>query len=166
MGEPYAHPEVLVSADWVEAHLEGSQGPHRRERRGHPALRSGSHSRGRPDRLAGRSPGPACSRLHQRREVRRVVLEGGDRQRHDRRLLRRQVELVGLLRLLGVQAVRAPRLPDPERRPQALADQGRPTTTEVPSYPADHDTRSREARRSGSGSSATRSRRTPRRGCR
>ena len=22
MGEPYAHPEVLVSADWVEAHLK------------------------------------------------------------------------------------------------------------------------------------------------
>ena len=61
------------------------------------------------------------SRLHQRRQVRRLVLEGRDRQRHDRRLLRRQVELVGLLRVLGVQALWARRLPDLERRPQALA---------------------------------------------
>ena len=32
MGEPYAHPEVLVSADWVEATSQGPQCPHRRER--------------------------------------------------------------------------------------------------------------------------------------
>ena len=68
--------------------------------------------------------GPARSRLHQRREIHGDVLEGRDRQRHDRRLLRRQVELVGLLRVLGVQALRTCRLPDSERRPQALARPG------------------------------------------
>ena len=32
MGAAYAHPEVLVSADWVEANLKDPEGPHRRER--------------------------------------------------------------------------------------------------------------------------------------
>ena len=44
----------------------------------------------------------------------------GIAQRHDRRLLRRQEQLVGLLRLLGLQALRPRQLPDHERRPQAL----------------------------------------------
>ena len=52
------------------------------------------------------------------------MLEGGHRQRHDGGLLRRQVELVGLLRLLGVQALRARRLPGLERWPEALARPG------------------------------------------
>ena len=49
-----------------------------------------------------------------------ICSTAGNRQRHDRRLLRRQVELVGVLCLLGVQALRAQGLPDHERRPEAL----------------------------------------------
>ena len=48
------------------------------------------------------------------------LCSGRHRQRHHRRLLRRQVELVGLLRLLGLPAVRPQGLPDPQRRPEAL----------------------------------------------
>src|SRR5205085_11826215 len=56
--------------------------------------------RSRQDRLARRPPGPVDPRLHRRREVRLDLLAGRDRQRHHRCLLWRQVELVGLLRLL------------------------------------------------------------------
>ena len=67
-------------------------------------------------------------------------------ERHDGRLLRRQEQLVGLLRLLGLQAVRPRRLPDHERRPQALgAGRSRPGRA-IPS----HNIRARAMSRPGS----------------
>ena len=41
----YAHPEALVSTDWLAAHLERRQLAHHRERRRRAALRHGTHSR-------------------------------------------------------------------------------------------------------------------------
>ncbi len=142
MAEAYVHPEVLVSADWVEQHLDD---PKVRivESDEDVLLYDMGHIPGLgQDRLAGRPPGPADPRLHRRREVRRDLLPGRDRQRHHRRLLRRQVELVGLLRPLGVQALRPRGLPDPQRRPEALdrpeaADDDRgPRATRRPSTPS------------------------------
>ena len=166
MGEAYAHPEVLVSADWVEDHLKD------------PKVRIVESDEDILLYDLGHIPGAVRidwqgdlqdqlrPRLHRRRQVRRDLLAVGDRQRHDRRLLRRQVELVGLLRLLGVQAVRPRRLPGLERRPEALARPEAAHDHRGPQLPADAGTPSRAARRNGSGSSATPSWPTPRRGCR
>ena len=89
MAEAYAHPEVLVSADWVASARQGSESSHRRERRRHLALRLEPHTRRCADRLARRSPGSARPRLHQQREICHALLEGGNRQGHDGRVLRR-----------------------------------------------------------------------------
>ena len=166
MGEPYAHPEVLVSADWVEAHLKD------------PKVRIVESDEDILLYDLGHIPGAV--RIDWQGDLQDQLVRDyinaekfaalcskvGHRQRHDRRLLRRQVELVGLLRLLGVQALRARRLPDLERRPQALARPEAAHDHRGPQLPADRSTRSRATTRSGSGSSATRSRPTPRRGSR
>ena len=89
----------------------------------------------------------------------------GDRQRHDGRLLRRQVELVGLLRLLGVQALRPSGLPDHERRPEALDRPEAPDDHRAsPSIPPTKYKVARRATRRGSASSATRCSRTSKAG--
>ncbi len=76
MGEAYAHPEVLVSADWVEAHLKD---PKVRivESDEDILLYDVAHIPGSAHRLAGRPSGPVASGLHQRRQVRRTVFGAG-----------------------------------------------------------------------------------------
>ena len=76
MGEPYAHPEVLVSADWVEAHLRIRRFASSRAMRTF-CFTTWLISPARQDRLAGRPSGPVGSRLHQRREVRRDLPKSG-----------------------------------------------------------------------------------------
>ena len=66
----YAHPDALVSTEWLAEHLERPEHPHRRERRGRAALRHGPHPRRHQDRLARRSERPARARLHLARAVR------------------------------------------------------------------------------------------------
>ena len=120
MGEPYAHPEVLVSADWVEEHLND------------PKVRIVESDEDLLLYDLGHVPGAV--RIDWQGDLQdQIVRDYIDaekfaelccsqrhRQRHDRGLLRRQVELVGLLRLLGLHAVRSQELQDHERRPQAL----------------------------------------------
>ena len=120
MGEPYAHPEVLVSADWVEEHLND------------PKVRIVESDEDLLLYDLGHIPGAV--RIDWQGDLQDQIVRDyinaekfaalcsadGHRHRHDRGLLRRQVELVGLLRLLGLHAVRPQELPDHERRPQAL----------------------------------------------
>ena len=85
---------------------ERSEGPHPRERRGRAALRHGPHSRRAEDRLAHRPERPGHARLRLARAVPGAAAPTGDRRAHDGRLLRRQEQLVGGVRVLGVPAVR------------------------------------------------------------
>ena len=116
----YAHPERLVTADWLSGNL-GRPGPgHRRVRRGRAALRHRPHSRRGEDRLAHRPQRPARPRLHQRRAVRRPDEPQGHLPRRHRGDLRRQEQLVGGLRAVGVHPVRPPRRPPARRRPRPV----------------------------------------------
>ncbi len=63
----YAHPERLVTADWLSGNLGRPGTRHRRIRRGRAALRHRPHPRRGQDRLAHRPQRPARPRLHQRR---------------------------------------------------------------------------------------------------
>ena len=120
MGEPYVHPEVLVSADWVQEHLKD------------PNVRIVESDEDLLLYDLGHIPGAVRidwqGDLQDQiirdyincREVRRSLLAERNRQRHDRRFLRRQVELVGVLRVLGVHAFWTQELQGHERRPQAL----------------------------------------------
>ena len=66
----YAHPDVLVSTDWVEQHLNDPDGPHHRVERGHAALRVRPRARRGArglDRRPERSDPP---RLHHARGLR------------------------------------------------------------------------------------------------
>ena len=112
-----ARPDVLVSTDWVSRHLaESADGPPRRVQRGRAALRDRPPPQRRPRRLADGPAGPRRPRLHQPQAVRGALLAARHHARDDRRLLRRQVQLVGDLRLLDVHDVRPPRLPHHGRR--------------------------------------------------
>ena len=156
MAKPYAHPEVLVSADWVEEHRKD---PKVRivESDEDVLLYDMGHVPGAVkidwqgdlqdqlirDYIDAEKFAEICSRI-------------GHRQRHDRRLLRRQVELVGLLRFLGVQALRPQGLPGHERRTEALdrpEAARRPPKSPTTPRPG---TRSQGATRPRSGPSATR----------
>ncbi len=122
----YAHPEVLVTTQWVADHLSD------------PQLRVVESDEDVLLYTQGHVPGAVMidwhtdlqdadrPRLHRQRSLRRVVLLQRHRQRHHRRLLRRQKQLVGLLRLLGLQTVRPRKMPGHERRPQALGSRRPP----------------------------------------
>ena len=120
----YAHPEVLVSTDWVAEHLND---PKVRlvESNEDILLYDTGHIPGAVKidwttdlndqvvrdyvdrgRLRGAAPGP------------------GDQQRHDDRVLRRQEQLVGHLRALGAAAVRAREREGARRRPAPLGGRG------------------------------------------
>ena len=116
----YAHPELLVSTAWVADHLQDSEPAHRRIRRRRAAVYARPCPWRGEDRLAYRPARSARPRLRRQRSLRRALLVQRHRQRHDRRLLRRQKQLVGLLRLLGLQTLRPRKVPDHGRRPQAL----------------------------------------------
>ena len=102
----YAHPDVLVSTDWVEQHLKD------------PRVRIIESNEDTLLYASGHIPGAVhvdwTSDLND--QIRRdyITREGfealmsriGATQRHHRRVLRRQEQLVGVLRLLGVPAVR------------------------------------------------------------
>ena len=135
--QSYAHPERLVSADWLAGNL-GQRGPGRRRvRRGRSALRRRPHSRCRQDRLAYRPQRPDGARLHQRRAVRGADGPQRHRPRRHRRDLRRQEQLVGGVRVVGVHAVRTSGRPAARRRarPVDLQTNATPRSTSPTSAP-------------------------------
>ena len=120
MSPQYAHPEVLVDTAWVEAHRQD------------PAVRIVESDEDVLLYSQGHVPGAVKIDWHTDLQdaIRRDYIDSaafarlcsskGNRPRHGRRLLRRQKQLVGLLRLLDLQALRPRRVPDHERRPQKL----------------------------------------------
>ena len=125
MGKPYAHPESLVSADWVQEHSKD------------PKVRIVESDEDLLLYDVGTSPVQSQHRLAGRRCRTRsfVIISTAKsflscvpperhRQRHHRGLLWRQVELVGLLRFLGLHPVRPQALQGNERRTQALDRSG------------------------------------------
>ena len=116
----YAHPEVLVSTQWVAEHA-GDTNVRIVESDEDVLLYTQGHVPGavKIDWHTDLQDQIVRDYIDKDRFAELVPLQG-NRQRHDRRLLRRQEQLVGLLRLLGLQALRPRRLPHHERRPQAL----------------------------------------------
>ncbi len=177
----YRHPDALVSTDWVAAHAGRPRRAHHRVERRHAALRLRPRARRRARRLDRRPQRPAAPRLHRARRLREADGEDRRHPRHHRGLLRRQEQLVGVLRLLGVPALRPHQGPRDGRRPAEVAE-GRPAwSTDTPSYPATtykaperddvttpHPARrsaSSTRRRAGSSSTCAAPRSTPARAC-
>ena len=121
----YAHGDVLVSTDWVDAAPSGPGRPHRRIQRGHVALSVGPYPGRGPGGLDARPERPGTPRLPLARVVRGPRLTHRHHARHDGRLLRRQEQLVGVLRLLGLSAVR-PRAGEGHGRGPPEMGEGRP----------------------------------------
>ena len=102
----YAHPETLVSTDWLAAHLDDAN------------LRLIESDEDVLLYDTGHIPGAqkvdwhtdlndaVHARLHLARAIRETAALEGDRRLDDRHLLRRQEQLVGGVRLLGVSALR------------------------------------------------------------
>ena len=121
----YIHPEVLVSTDWVAEHLDD---PDVRivESNEDPLLYPSGHIPGAVEVDWTRDLNDPVRRDYLGREgfealMRRIGASRG----HDRRLLRRQEQLVGDLCLLGVPALRPHQGEDHGRRP-AQVGQRRP----------------------------------------
>ena len=118
----YAHPEVLVSTAWVDEHEND------------PNVRIVESDEDVLLYQQGHVPGavridwhtdlqdPLETRLHRQDALRRPLRAQRNRPRYRRRLLRRQKQLVGLLRLLDLQALRPRRLPHHGRRTQTLGN--------------------------------------------
>ncbi len=96
----------------------------RRERRGRAALRHRPHPRRGEGRLAPRPQRPGHARLRRRRGLRGPDVAQGHRPRQHRRVLRRQEQLVGHLRAVGVHAVRPRRRAPARRRPREVGRRG------------------------------------------
>ena len=112
--------DVLVDADWVEAHLDDPKVVLVEVDEDTSAYEQ-NHIRNaiRID-WSRRAPGQGPLRLHRQGRLREAPVGEGHRQRRHRRLLRRQQQLVRGLRVLVLQAVR-PREPAPaRRRPQEV----------------------------------------------
>ena len=118
----YAHPEVLVSTDWVAAHLND------------PTIRIIESNEDTLLYASGHVPGAVhvdwTSDLNDQLRRDYITREGfealmsriGADQGHDRRVLRRQEQLVGVLRLLGVPAVRPHERQGHGRRPRQVGE--------------------------------------------
>ena len=131
----YAHPEALVSTDWVAEHLDD---PNVRivESDEDPLLYASGHI-------------PGAVQVDWTRDLndplRRDYLDASGFEAlmraprhhagHDRRLLRRQEQLVGQLRLLGLPALRPHERQDHGRRAHEVGEGGPRMTRDVPSYP-------------------------------
>jgi hypothetical protein len=112
--------DVLVDADWAEAHIGDAWCRHRRGRRGHQRVRQGSHPQRDQDRLEEGPAGPGPPRLRRQDRLRGAAVRAGHLQRRHRAALRRQQQLVRRLRVLVLQAVRPPERPAARRRPQEV----------------------------------------------
>ena len=177
----YAHPDALVSTDWVEQHLND------------PKIRLIESNEDTLLYASGHVPGAVhvdwTSDLNdqiRRDYITRDRLRGADvenrrDQGYDGRLLRRQEQLVGVLRVLGVPAVRPHQRQGHGRRPREVA-QGEPGDVArrpvVPGHPVQGGrsatmrrsarsakTCSRISRSTGSSSTCAAQKSTPARGC-
>ena len=110
----------LVTAQWVEDHLDDPEHRPDRGRRGHHRLRQGPHQGRHQARLDHRPAGPGPPRLRQQGAVRGAAVRARRRQRRHRRALRRQQQLVRRLRLLVLQALRPRGRQAARRRPQEV----------------------------------------------
>jgi 3-mercaptopyruvate sulfurtransferase SseA len=120
----YVNPAVLVSTQWVADHLND------------PTLRIVESNEDILLYEQGHIPGAVMIdwQLDLNDSVRRDYLKKGrvrgaarvegHRQRHHRRLLRRQEQLVGVLCLLGLSALRPRQRADHERRAQEVGRRG------------------------------------------
>ena len=103
----YAHPDVLVSTEWVAEHLAN---PNVRivESNEDPLLYPSGHIPGAVQvDWASDLNDPVRRDYLDRAGFEKLMSRIGVTREHDRRVLRRQEQLVGELRLLGVPAVRA-----------------------------------------------------------
>ena len=78
----YAHPERLVTTDWLAAHLGARRPGRRRVRRGRAALRHRPHPGRGEGRLAHRAQRPGHPRLRRRRALRPDLRRARHRPRH------------------------------------------------------------------------------------
>ena len=120
----YAHPEVLVSTDWVAEHLDD------------PNVRIVESDEDVLLYDMGHIPGAIKldwhtdlqdqveARFYRQGGLRGAVAQERHRQRHDRRVLRRPQQLVRHLRLLAVQVFRPQRRAGHERRPRQVGGRG------------------------------------------
>ena len=108
---------------------ERPERPHHRIERGHAALLVRPRARRGARRLDVRPQRSDPPRLHHARGLRGADVAHRRHARHHRRLLRRQEQLVGLLRLLGVPAVRPHQRQGHGRR---SAEVGEGKETDVP----------------------------------
>ncbi len=151
----YAHPERLVTTDWLAEHLGDRRPRRRRVRRGRAALRHRAHPGRGQGRLAHRPQRPGHPRLRRRRALRADLRRARHRPRHHRRVLRRPQQLVGHLRPVGVQPVRPPRRPPPRRRPGQVGGRGPRDDHRAARSPTPASTRSSSATTPRSGPSGT-----------
>ena len=130
----YAKPDVLVSTEWLAGQLDN------------PSIRVIESNEDTLLYASGHIPGAAhvdwtadlndqIRRDYITRRVRNADVAHRRDARHDHRLLRRQEQLVGDLRVLGLPAVRPHQGQDPQRRPPEVGE-GRPRDE-----PRDHDLR-------------------------
>ena len=118
----YAHPDVLVSTEWVAAH-SGDAGVRIVESNEDTLLYAvGARPGRRARRLDDRPQRSAPPRLHHARRLRGADVAHRRDAGHDGRVLRRQEQLVGVLRLLGVPAVRPHERPGDGRRPAEVGE--------------------------------------------
>ena len=152
----YANPECSVSTDWVAAHLND------------PTVRIVESNEDTLLYASGHIPGAVhvdwTADLNDQLRRDYITREGfealmsriGATHEHDRRLLRRQEQLVGVLRLLGVPALRPHEREGHGRRPPEVGE-GRPADdARRAGHHADDSTRRRSATTRRSARSATR----------
>ena len=125
----YSRPDALVSTDWVAEHLND---PNVRivESNEDPLLYPTGHIPGAVQVDWTHDLNDQVRRDYLEHEgfealMSRIGVDNG----HDRRLLRRQEQLVGDLRALGLPAVRAQERQDHGRRAAKWEQEGRPMTT-------------------------------------
>ena len=152
----YIHPEVLVSTDWVAQHLND------------PKVRIVESNEDTLLYPPGTSPAPSqvdwtadlndpLRRDYLTREGFEALMSPHRRHEgHDRRLLRRQEQLVGDLRLLGVPALRPHQREGHGRRPPEVGEGRAPADPRRAGLPGDAATRRRSATTRPSAPSATR----------
>jgi hypothetical protein len=94
--------------------------------RGRAAVRDRAHPGGGQDRLAPGPERPGRAGLRERRGLRPADVVQGHLPRHHRRVLRRQLQLVGRLRALGLHPLRPPGRAPAGRRPPEVGGGGPP----------------------------------------
>src|SRR6266540_3861447 len=115
----YAHPEALVETDWLEKHLK-DDGIRIIESNEDILLYDTGHIPGAVHIDWRRSSGPADPRLYFAGKICAALQPSRHYARHHLHFLRRQGELVGVLRALGVPVVWSCESENSQRRPRQM----------------------------------------------